>query len=418
MAKKEEAMIVANDLGYSSIKANVDDEYVYQPTVVSEIREAYQVPNEEEFEQGDSATDVYMDNFLEHIDVSISSKALGWKKTGSGMTGRYLVGNATKGRGIGTEGMNFNMHADKSTMDIPLYVTLAVIAAKKVKEVYQAGGDIFKPISAKVKMATALPISEASSKEKVQEYIGRYMDYKHQVTFNNFADPIVVTLEFADVYVGQEGAIAHLTLVNAPQDLKDGIEEDLEEHYGEKYSQYVDRIIEAPNSLTIDIGQGTTDFSTGIKNRIVEVASKSISQGYGSVLEDARAELASQNLEFRNTEELMSYLQDEPEPWLAEPWENAKKSVEHALEPLARRINQEVTNIASGETVNGKLSVIFVYGGGAVPMDENSTLRQRLEETQEALHMGPIVFIPAEYAQRMNLMGLEIMAQFRFQDNK
>ena len=58
---------------------------------------------------------------------------------------------------------------------------------------------------------------------------------------------------------------------------------------------------------------------------------------------------------------------------------------------------------------NSSTEVVFVYGGGSIPMKEQSDLRQRLSEKMKAFSGGfdiPVVWIDKEYAQLMNLNGL------------
>lgn len=405
MAKKK-AMIVANDMGYSSIKADIDGEYVYQPSVVAEIK-AYQTPNVESFEDQSQATDAYMSGFLEHMDVSIASSAIS-------MPGRYFVGNAAVGSGIMTSGMDVYANTDKSETDMPVFVTLATIAAKAVKDAYEAGEDIFTPITAHVNMTTALPISESKSQEKATAYAHRYTDSTHTITFHNFKDPITVSLKFDDTYVCQEGSIAHLVFVNASDDFREGVREELKSNYGDDIEDDVlDSLLNAENTLSIDIGQGTTDFSVGIEGRMLNSASVSINQGYGSVLGQAMAALADKRINFSTAEKLMNFLSTKPMPWKKQRYDEIKETVYQQLEPLANEISKTVNRIAIAGDVNQQIDVIYVYGGGAVPMGTHSTLRQQLMTVAEKQGLGPVVFVPAKYSQKMNLMGLKMMAQFR-----
>lgn len=405
MPRNKTTMTVANDLGYSSIKADIDGEFIYEPSVVAEIQ-AYQAPNIEDFEEGSNSTDKYMADFLNHIDVSIASSAIN-------MPGRYFVGNAAVGAGLRTTGMDVYANTDKSETDMPLFVTLSTIAAKAVKDAYEKGEDIFSPISVHVNMTTALPISESKSKEKTTAYGNRYTSCTHMVTFNNFKDPVTVSVKFDNVYVGQEGSIAHLVFVNASDDFKAGVEKDITENYGEVSKEDLEDLLNAENTLCIDIGQGTTDFSVGIENRMLNSASKSINQGYGSVLGQAMDALAEERINFSSAEKLTKFLSTEPKSWKKKQYDKVRNAVYEQLKPLAEKISTTVNRISTSGDVDQQLDVIYVYGGGAVPMANHSNLRELLMNVAEKQGLGPVVFVPAKYSQVMNLEGLKMMAEIR-----
>lgn len=405
---KTKTLIVANDLGYSSIKADIDGEFIYEPSVVAEIQ-SYQAPNTENFEFGSDSTNFYMDKFVSHMDVSIASSTLS-------MPGRYFVGSAAVGAGLMTQGMDVYANTDKSETDLPVFITLATIAAKAVKDAYDNGEDVFAPISTTVKMTTALPISESKNKDKTTAYAHRYTDSTHTVTFHNFKDPITVSLKFDDAFVCQEGSIAHLVFANATEDFKEGIRKDLEASYGSKIDDEVlDSLLTAENTLSIDIGQGTTDFSVGIEGRMLNSASDSINQGYGSVLGKAMASLASKRINFSSAEKLTKYLSTKPMPWKQAQYDQVKENVYQQLAPLATEISKTVNRIAIAGDVSQQLDVIYVYGGGAIPMAKHSNLRQQLMTVAEKQGLGPVVFVPEKYSQMMNLMGLKMMADYRAQ---
>ena len=70
----EKIMKVANDLGYGSVKANVDGENIKFPSVIAAERpQDVQAPMEFDSKQDQ---DTYMKNFLNNMDVSVSSNAV------------------------------------------------------------------------------------------------------------------------------------------------------------------------------------------------------------------------------------------------------------------------------------------------------------------------------------------------------
>ena len=76
-------MKVANDLGYGSVKAIIDDKEIKFPSVFTIEREQ-DIASPIEFESKGQKDD-YMKDFINHMDVTISSSAV---KT----PGRFLIG--------------------------------------------------------------------------------------------------------------------------------------------------------------------------------------------------------------------------------------------------------------------------------------------------------------------------------------
>ena len=95
----EKIMKVANDLGYGSVKANVDGENIKFPSVISAERpQDIQAPMEFDTKQDQ---DAYMKDFLNNMDVTVSSNAV---KT----SGRFLVGNAAIDSGLAIRSFDVN----------------------------------------------------------------------------------------------------------------------------------------------------------------------------------------------------------------------------------------------------------------------------------------------------------------------
>ena len=154
-------MKVANDLGYGSVKANVDGENIKFPSVIAAERpQDVQAPMEFDSKQDQ---DAYMKDFLNNMDVSVSSNAV---KT----SGRFLIGNAAIDSGLSMRAFDVNDFTGKSETDLAIILTLSLIAGKKVKESYEAGQDLKETLKVKVNIATALPISEGKVNNAKDRY--------------------------------------------------------------------------------------------------------------------------------------------------------------------------------------------------------------------------------------------------------
>ena len=167
--KKEDLMLIANDLGYGFIKADINGEQVKIPSVIA-TKQSYMAPNP------DTISDKYMENFLDNMDVSISSSSVN-------RTGRFLIGRAASKAASRTQTFNIYSGKGKSDDDLSVILTLSMIAGQRVKLAYEANADLSKPLNADVIMATELPISEGRNSQVSKNYESKYLEHKHIVTF-------------------------------------------------------------------------------------------------------------------------------------------------------------------------------------------------------------------------------------------
>lgn len=149
-------MLFANDLGYSSVKSTIDGQYDKFPSVIakaSNINEYEPVQFKNELEEK-----TYMEDFINHLFVSINSPAVG-------LEGRYFVGNAAANTSLPMLKFDVNDFSGKSESDLAPYLSLSTIAGKAVQNYYQANEKLPDTLSVQVEMATALPVSEGKKKE-------------------------------------------------------------------------------------------------------------------------------------------------------------------------------------------------------------------------------------------------------------
>ena len=220
----EKIMKVANDLGYGSVKANIDGEDIKFPSVIaSERPQDIQAPTEFDTKEEQNA---YMKDFLNNMDVSVSSNSVK-------ISGRFLVGNAAVDSGLPIRSFDVNDYTGKSKTDLAIILTLSMIAGKKVQEAYAAGQDLKEALKVKVNMATALPVSEGKVNNAKETYKDRYIGSTHTVTFHNFKDPITVTIEFNKVFIALEGETAQVLISSDYEGLTKTIKEDFDKNYPE-----------------------------------------------------------------------------------------------------------------------------------------------------------------------------------------
>lgn len=414
MTEKNDLMLVVNDLGYGFIKSEINDEKIKIPSVIAK-KQTYMAPNPDEI------SDEYMNDFLNRMDVSVNSASVE-------RAGRFLVGEAASKGASRTQTFNIFSGQGKSDDDLSVILTLSVIAGERVKKAYENGEDLTRPLTANVIMATELPIAEGRNAKKSKDYEDKYLGHKHVVTFNNFADPITVTVNFLMVHSYLEGETASLALANAAHglkgfpvldDLKKEVMEDYRKHYPERSKKYgVEEVLEAQNVFVLDIGERTSDMVTTTDGGANPEASDSVSLGYGTALESARKEARIKGLgNFRSRYDMKNFLSRKLVGPSAEKQTAIQELVDEQLQNLSDGILDAASDILS-LTANST-DAVYVLGGGSIPMAESSHLRENLEGLLTSLNAkAPIIWVGKKNAQWVNEIGLKLALKVMVNDAK
>lgn len=414
MTEKNDLMLVVNDLGYGFIKSEINDEKIKIPSVIAK-KQTYMAPNPDEI------SDEYMKDFLNRMDVSVNSASVE-------RAGRFLVGEAASKGASRTQTFNIFSGKGKSDDDLSVILTLSVIAGERVKKAYENGEDLTRPLTANVIMATELPIAEGRNAKKSKGYEDKYIGHKHVVTFNNFADPITVTVNFLMVHSYLEGETASLALANAAHglkgfpvldDLKKEVMEDYRKHYPERSKKYgVEEVLEAQNVFVLDIGERTSDMVTTTDGGANPEASDSVSLGYGTALESARKEARIKDLgDFRSRYDMKNFLSRKLVGPSAEKQTAIQELVDEQLQNLSDGILDAASDILS-LTANST-DAVYVLGGGSIPMAESSHLREDLEGLLTSLNAkAPIIWVGKKNAQWVNEIGLKLALKVMVNDAK
>lgn len=397
----------ANDLGYSTIKGAINDEEVKIPSVTAELRKQ-DILEPTRF-KSDAEKDTYFDNLFDHMDVTIQSPQI---KT----TARMLVGQVALNSGLTVTGFDVNDFNGKSETDRSLILTLATIATKALKEAYKKGNKLSNTINANVNMTTALPVTEGKKQGFIQRYRDRFTNSSHLVTFHNFDELITVKINFNMVVVALEGETAQYEITNASDDLQQDIQADLSSHYPDLADMKAKDIISLDNAMLIDIGEGTTDFIIFQNGQLNAHISNSIQEGYGNALEEARDALLNQNFNVANRASLQEKI-SRPAKNLIEKRQQSlvKQAVSDQLDQLKTSIVDNASKTlrkVSGQQTS--LEIIYVLGGGSIPMNEQTNLRTELSNKTNSFsgNIGiPVVFISKRYAQYLNEDGLKLILQ-------
>ncbi|CDK34264.1 FIG00752190: hypothetical protein [Ligilactobacillus salivarius cp400] len=387
-------MNVANDLGYGSVKAKVNDTKIHFPSVLALQREQ-DIAKPVEFDSEKEKLS-YLSDMINHMDITVSSSAV---KT----QGRFLLGTAAVKSSLPMRAFDVN--------DLSIILTLGMIAAQRVALAVENGEDLSEQLNAEVNMTTALPVSEGKKNGIVDSYINKYVNSKHTVVFHNLKDPITVSLTFNKVYVALEGEVAQLYIQNSDIKLKGLIKKDFAKNYPELATEIeVTDLVKIKNLLGIDIGEGTTDLVVIKDGKANAVSSTSLPTGYGNALQDAIDVLQTQNMNFEARSQLQDYLSQDVSPLAKRMQNKVRQTVFEQLAPFADKIVEAASKTMRKAGAN--VEVLYVYGGGSIPMLEQTELRQKLAQKMKDFSGGidvPVIWIDKSYAQILNEKGLELV---------
>lgn len=132
----------ANDAGNDSLKGTLftsdgtetakqifsAGEDIECPSVIA-MKDSLDVTAPVEF-SSEAEKDAYMDDFLKHMDVSITSSSVS-------ESGRFLVGQAALDSTMPLTHFDYNDLSGKSEVDLTLLLTLSNLAGKRVQDAYK-----------------------------------------------------------------------------------------------------------------------------------------------------------------------------------------------------------------------------------------------------------------------------------------
>jgi len=371
-------LVVANDIGNSETKMIVNDTLIKQPSVVKRLLSK---PNVME-----TNVEKNIANLLDELIVHVTSNAI--KRSGL-----YFIGKRANMTADKVENMNIKL-GNKSKHDIPVLMTLSMLAARSVQLAYQENQELPSSISVDVSMTTAIPASEYSA-DQARYLEGRFTSNDHVVIVYVGETPVTVTLHFQTVKVTQEGIPALYALLES--------ENEILKNYNEHYKkQAVPKDFANKRILHVDIGDGTTEYIYTVgMNPVTDVCSGE-KRGVGHATEEATQLLKEEVGGFLNLnrQQFMDIFRD--------PSHNlhdlAVRFMQEARYSQAQRILEDIQEKYSD--IAGNVDVIAVYGGGSIQFKEE--LYEELLGFANTVHCE-VLWIPEKYAVDMNVNGLHVI---------
>lgn len=379
--------IIGTDIGNSKteitlLENGVETSY-RQPSVISEII-TKQNPN-------DLPVETIMSEIFNHLTVHISSNAVS-------RNGLYFVGNKALNSPNKTI-MDIEL-SEKYLEDVPVVMTLSMIAAQSVKEYYDQNQELPESLKVSVAMATAIPSSgfEATKAEYLSR---RFTDSGHHIIVLHVGRELVqVLLTFTNVKVTEEGKTSMLAFNSS--------DDSILSHYNKKYNQDATvKDLSKGMSLHVDIGDGTTEF-IGI-NKLNPVPNMSVGRNLGvGYVSDIAIALMKEQMTMAthfSRQDLQEFLKSE-----SKRGDLARKCFEKAKHQQADKILSEIRKQFL-QLTNNAADYIFVHGGGSISFKD--AIYDKLSEFAEN-HFSEIVWIDEKYATSMNSKGTYLLANAMF----
>lgn len=353
--------------------------------------------------------DEFIEDIINRMDVSYVSPAIQ-------ETVRRSFGQSALTSGQPLEQFDVHSPVSKASVDLSGALVLGVIGAEVFSHLFDTGShyELGDKVVAHVNLATALPIEEY--RQHHREYAEKYLNEgkAHTMTFHNFERPVSIDIIIDHVHIANEGEAAQYGLMFADDKFLKVIEQSVADSYPDKSFEDLtgQDFIQAENTLGIDIGEGTIDFAVFSDGRFNPTASSTMSQGYGNVLEGTLDTLQREGTPYKSRKQLSELLYAERNAFNRGRIERIEEVNYGNIEQFANIVADEVSKVFN--RVGGFIDVIFVYGGGAGPLEK--ALFQRINERikQSNLMSGalPIVYLDAGYSRYLNVQGLVALAKY------
>lgn len=392
----EQYITAGIDLGNGYVKAVIDKFMSSEPSLA-----AKQFNTSKNLPLTDDAVPDFMENIWDNMDLSFSSPLVTSME-------RRLFGERALKSGLTLEEFNVYNHVSKADVDLSGVLALATLASDALKAYYKTTGQLpTETVELNVNLAVALPIREYA--QHAPTYRQNFLNggASHMVTFHNFKTPVRFAITIANVMIINEGESAQYGLYFSNERVQGVIEQEAKRRYtnGELADATGRDLVQAKNTLGIDIGEGTIDFAVFSNGRFNPDSSTTLNAGYGTVLETTLGELQQQNHPYKSRKELAEFLNSEPGVFARQKHNHVKEVNAEQERRFAVTVANKVTEVFSN--VGSFTEVIFIYGGGATPLEW--VLFEEVKKCVEgfgANNFVPIVYLDSMYSRYLNVQGL------------
>lgn len=346
-------------------------------------------------------TDDYMKNLYNNLDAEITGPGIK-----SNDEGRVFFSKRAIDSGESLTMFNITNHVPKSHDSLSTILLDGILASRGVMHYYKTQGQLPKQLDLIAGVGVPLPIADYLDYR--ESYKQTLMSGIHLVTIRNFAEPITVKIKYQSVVVMAEGAAAQYAITKlGPKFIQLAID-NARKHGAKIDPAYTgDLLSKATNSIGLDIGDGNVNIAV-ITNRAINIeASTSIDKSYGTVLDGAVQDLANTTASFKNRRDLSDFMRDplnQVMPAQKATYLQAQRAIDNHKEILVRDIRSVFTDVF--RKVGQRTQVVWVYGGGATPMQKNLEPVMIAETKVGAGQNIPILWMDSTYSRNLNRNGL------------
>lgn len=357
---------------------------VRQPSVISYLLKSPDAP--------DLTENQVVSSLLDNLMVTISSKAI--KKNGL-----YYVGN----KALQHAGIKTNMNLDlggKNDHDVPLITSLSMVAASAIKEHYEQHKELPENMNIELKMVTAIPSSEFSSKKG--EHLEDRFKERHTVIVHVGNEEILTSIKVSECKVTEEGKTAMLAFYESDPSIL--------HHYNDLYKENkVPSDFDEATSLHTDIGDGTTEFTVIKGLSPLPGLSNGKHFGVGHASMDAISLLRETSMNIPN-----DFTRQQLQEWLKQDSERGqlvRSFMKQATYNQSTLILEEIQT-AYQKLASSNVDYLFVHGGGSITFED--PLKNELVNFARD-NYTKVVWIPKEYATQMNSRGTYSLAKMLYE---
>lgn len=323
---------------------------------------------------------------------------------------RTLFGQRALRSGITVVEFDVSITSAKATDSLSPTLVLGCLAGRALQDYWRAHHELpTDMLNIKAKLALALPISEY--KRYRAPYADGYKTGTHLVCIHNFEQPVRVSIDIEDVYVLAEGASAQYAIMEKGLPLMNAMLADVRAMGEPLDGITAEDILEAKNTMGIDIGEGTVNFPVYQGGRFNPDSSMTFTKGYGHVLNRAMDALREAQYPFNSRKALADFLQEGPTGIKRARYARVREFVDAEISNFCDEVNQAFSQLMA--RVGSYIDVIYVYGGGA--SDMKTWLHPKLIETAKKLGGAdvevPILYLDSRYSRKLNREGLFLVVK-------
>ncbi|MET3959916.1 plasmid segregation protein ParM [Rhodococcus sp. OAS809] len=363
------------------------------------------------------------DEWFDNADLLFSSNLV--PDTYRRVIGRRAL--ATKASSV--DAFDLVGHKSKAEQPLSKVLVLGILAAKALRDYVEATGQLPSPnnpdstvtsLTVRAVLGLALPISEyeVHRNSYAAGFVGTSGEpLVHQVRINNFVTPVSVNIVFDSVLVVPEGASAQYAINYFGEPLMERLLTDVRSRGVALDGIEAKHLLAATDTIGVDVGEGTVNFPVFTGGRFNADASRTLTSGYGTVLENAIEAMTEKGDQhgFAGRKHLANFLQLEVNPLKAKFHGRVVEETEVASDFFVHEVAMELSRVL--DLVGAVTQAIYVYGGGSGPLREalHKVLLDKVVE-MNGEDAAPVLYLDSSYSRMLNREGLIIAARNRAAD--